>query len=176
MNRFTHTPNRLVTTIHQGDQIWLSRSVAVVGIVLVEFEGKTYVLIGKRGEGAADFKGYWNLPCGYLDWDESAIDACRREIFEETGIFIDDETDTWRYEDQPAWVKSNPKNNRQNVSLYFIFKRKIENPNKFLELVESFSTENSEKDEVANLAFVETSRIDNYEFCFGHDEMIKKFT
>lgn len=35
-----------------------------------------------------DFQGYWGLPCGYLDWDETLSEAVIREVWEECDLFL----------------------------------------------------------------------------------------
>jgi len=71
-----------------GKTIWESRSPALVGVIIANHKNEDYVLIGLRGKGAADYQGLWNLPCGYLDWDENGTDGIYREIYEETGVYI----------------------------------------------------------------------------------------
>lgn len=44
------------------------------------------ILLIKRG--AEPFKGFWALPGGYVDWDETVEDAVRREVAEETGLMV----------------------------------------------------------------------------------------
>ncbi len=38
--------------------------------------------------GIDPFKGYWALPGGYLEWDESLEEAVKREVKEETGLEV----------------------------------------------------------------------------------------
>lgn len=73
-----------------GDnEYWISRSCAVVGIIIrIAEDKKVYVLANKRGLGCPDFVGMWNIPCGYVDYNETLEQAVSREIFEETGIKI----------------------------------------------------------------------------------------
>jgi len=73
-----------------GQTIWISRSVACVGVVMTKWNGEWYILFSKRGTGAADHQGYWNLPCGYLDYDETLTECVIREIYEESGLFLPD--------------------------------------------------------------------------------------
>ena len=55
---------------HEGKTYWVSRSVAVACFVFTTIKDKICVLANQRGEGSADFHGYWNAPCGYLDFGE----------------------------------------------------------------------------------------------------------
>lgn len=51
---------------------------------LIRKEGK--ILLVKRGFGP--YKGYWALPGGHLDYDETIEDAVRREVKEETDLDV----------------------------------------------------------------------------------------
>jgi len=44
------------------------------------------VLLIKRG--SEPFAGFWALPGGYVDWDETVEDAVKREVMEETGLTV----------------------------------------------------------------------------------------
>jgi 8-oxo-dGTP diphosphatase len=54
-----------------------------VDIVIIR---KNEVLLIKRGREPQ--VGYWALPGGFVDWDETVIAACRREAKEEVGLAI----------------------------------------------------------------------------------------
>lgn len=82
-------PIKIETGEHAGETVWVHRSIAVAGFVFCKIDGEWCVLANQRGEGAPDFKGYWNCPCGYLDFDETTKEACIREIYEETGVKVD---------------------------------------------------------------------------------------
>lgn len=106
--------------------IWASRSVGIVLSLIVEWNNKRHVLMVQRGEKAADNVGWWCLPCGYIDWDESGAEAAIRETWEEAHINLkivldhcevlyDDTTS-----DKPWMVISCPKSDRlQNVCLHY---------------------------------------------------------
>ncbi len=51
----------------------------------------------------APFKGCWNLPAGYVEADESPLEAAIRETFEETGLHVEVERllDVYFFEDDP---------------------------------------------------------------------------
>ena len=87
---FKNRPNEMVTTT-DGRKIWVSRSVAVVGIITCYSRNQRYFAIEKRGTAInLDKQGLWCLPCGYLDWDESGPDAIRREAWEEIGLNLEE--------------------------------------------------------------------------------------
>jgi 8-oxo-dGTP pyrophosphatase MutT (NUDIX family) len=170
---FGNRPNLPYTCIGSDGEkvIWNSRSLAVCVMVVCTLpDGKRYVLIEQRGQGAPDFKGYFCLVCGYLDWDETLVQAALRETWEEAGLDIMAMADAGRYPiyEQPIWVDSSPSANRQNISVRFKF-----------ELVEdvlpTLTSENSEPDEIEKLLWMPLSheQLAQYQFCFGHDEVIK---
>lgn len=139
---------------------WFSRSVAVATAVLLNDNGQWYVLANERGSGTPDYQGYWNLPCGYLDYNETAEEAAAREVFEETGINCQNI--------QSVGQSTSPKENRQNVCFFFV---------SFLNGgmdKYKFSKENMEENEVGGIKWVPLSEADNVQWAFDHDELIKK--
>lgn len=56
-----------------------------VTVDCVVFDGEAVVLI-KRGH--EPFKGCYALPGGFVELDETAEDACQREVLEETGLIV----------------------------------------------------------------------------------------
>ena len=59
-----------------------NRPLILVGSVVVVIDAKGKILLQKRPEGI------WGLPGGLMELAESAEEAARREVFEETGIEI----------------------------------------------------------------------------------------
>lgn len=142
---------------------WISRSVAVSGFVFCKDQkGKWYILANQRGKGTPDYQGYWNSICGYLDYDENANEAIQREVREETGLSLRSSNFI------PYFINSNPKENRQNVTIRFykILDGDITN-------WMNFSTDKMEKDEVANIRWIPIDEIENYVWAFNHNELIK---
>ena len=142
--------------------LWFSRSVAVATAVLLNDSGKWYILAGQRGTGTPDYQGYWNLPCGYLDYNEDTKEAAIREVYEETGIKLNP------VQVKPFGSSSSPYENRQNVIFFYVA---ILNENmKNL----PFSTENMEDQEVAGLQWLPIDKCNTLQWAFDHDELIEK--
>ena len=146
-----------------GNMYWVHRAIAVTGIVFkLDHEAKkVFVLANKRGQGAADFQGKWNLPCGYLDFDETLSQACAREIKEETGYDLDPEMF------QLLDINDEPSANKQNVSL------------RFLTIVDDEDVpaqevlEGGEKDEVEEVQWVSLENVSDLDWAFNHDRIIQ---
>jgi 8-oxo-dGTP pyrophosphatase MutT (NUDIX family) len=150
-----------------GREHWISRSVAVVGLVFgYDEDEKEYILAVQRGTGTPDpeFVGKWCLPCGYLDYDETLEEALQREVFEETGVLL--ATDSIELLE----VNSDPKSDkRQNIT----FRYKVISQSRVEDLEKEFTTKNSEKDEVDSIRFIKVSNWDLYDYAFNHEEIIK---
>jgi ADP-ribose pyrophosphatase YjhB (NUDIX family) len=101
-----------------GKNYWISRSIAVVGIPLFYCNNLIYVPMGKRSENMNLYPNFWGIPCGFLDWGESAAEAIEREIFEELGINISDYSKIATDPDKVI-TTPNPAEN-ETVSLRFI--------------------------------------------------------
>lgn len=145
---------------HENKTYWVSRSVAVSSFVFSAINGKSYILANKRGKGTPNYQGFWNVPCGYLDFDETTKEAAVRETFEETGVTIDTNfMRLWNYDDDP-------KSTLQNVTFNFLTFLP-EQP----EL--SIADRGGENDEVEQVAWIPITDIDNYTWAFGHDKIIK---
>lgn len=151
-----------------GHTFWISRSIAVVGFIYgYDEDNNRYILAVKRGTGTPDpeFVGCWCLPCGYLDYDETIEEALKREVFEETGLNIENP-----YFMNLLDVNSDPKSDkRQNVT--FRYGYIVQEPITKVKL----TAKNSEKDEVADIKWIPTNEIDNYKWAFNHNELIKYY-
>lgn len=77
---------------HQGKELWYSRSLAcnLITVKVKErwFHKEIYVLANRRGPGCEFNKGFWNVPGGFIDFDEDSIECAIRETKEECGIDI----------------------------------------------------------------------------------------
>ena len=107
-------PNKCIKD-ENGKEQWISRSTVVIPIVfkLNEDTGEIFTLVEKRGP-AVSHPGEWCCPCGYLDWDETLTQACKREVKEETGLELDVENIFF------VSVDSNPKTTNQSVDLWYM--------------------------------------------------------
>lgn len=146
---------------HNGKLYWYSRSVAVSHFVFAKDKDDNWcVLANKRGLGTPDYCGFWNVPCGYLDFNETAEEAAQRETYEETGIFV-------KKEDIHLFhVNSSPTSNRQNV--VFSFSSFVNEPCDSFKL----TADGSEENEVAELKWIPIADIDKYKWAFDHDVRI----
>lgn len=157
--------------------VWESRSVAANLVVLIQTlkDPVIHILVSKRGPNAADFQGKMNLVAGYLDWNESGAEAAVRECWEETGLDLVGIMQTHKVlnEDlsQPWHVKTDPKANRENISLRYGVRIKYSNPS-----LPALNVENNEvPGEVEDPMWIPITDIDKYEWAFGHDGVIKDY-
>ena len=153
-----------------GKMVWESRSVAVNCVVLAESEENLYVLIGQRGSGAPDSRGLYNIPSGYLDYDESGTEAVYREVWEETGLYLPDQKIIINDLDNPWLVNTKPTENRQNVSHRHGCVISVEEGN-----LPVLTYENSEPNEVSDLKWCPINEIGQYQFAFNHDTVIRNY-
>lgn len=160
MKKFRNVPNECIT--HDNKKVWLSRAVGVTGIVVCEVKGERYLLISKRGKGTPNYQGCYNIPCGYLDWNESLKEGVIRELYEETGLFLTH--DEWRFFNYNDDLKDG-----QNISLRFIYCfEKDELP--------EVTNEHCEPDEVEDIKWIKLSRngIKNYKWAFDHKQLVEE--
>ena len=142
---------------------WFSRSMATALFAFCKDEdGDWCVLASERGLEAADFRGMWNCPCGYLDWNEDAKECALRELREECGI------DASSANIRLIGVESSPKANRQNVTLRYaaVF------GDTTVENLSDFSHEKNEPDEVGEISWIDLNAVDKLAWAFGHKERI----
>ena len=144
-----------------GKEYWISRSCAVVGLIVNGVGNKTCIAASKRGIGCPDYVGCWNIPCGYIDYDETIKQAVSREIYEEIGLRIPNER--WILES----IEDDPKENkRQNIVFRFLTPYHKE--------YGEFTNENCEPNEVDEIKWIPVDEVDNYEWAFNQKELIKR--
>ena len=72
-------------------------------------------LLQRRGPGCPDNIGKLCCSCGYLNWGETLKQAAIRELYEETGLLIQEkDIKPWKLIDDPK------RDDRENVSLRFV--------------------------------------------------------
>ncbi len=162
--------------LEDGRVVWLSRAVATVGVFCVSVDNELYFPMGKRGKAMEEETGKWCLPCGYLDYDENANDGIAREAYEELGLDVYglglfDKTT------QPFFVNSDPKENRQNVSLSFgtycvLDSKKFETEKYKLKTNHSAEDNEVEDSDWKTLKWIKDNRD---KIAFKHDERIEMF-
>lgn len=117
--KFKNTPNRCLNV--DGQEYWISRSVTVLGIIIVTDGEQGYVPLGRRGTALPDEVGKWGLPGGYLDFDETVGEALIREVWEELGLNLLELQTSYHFQGSladPYMISSAPLR-RQNVTLRF---------------------------------------------------------
>ena len=148
---------------HKGTTLWSGRYCAVCGLVFWEKENHIYVLANKRGKGTPDYQGYWNLPCGYLEADESGKQGISREIKEECGYdFSPSLFDFYTVQTEPELC------NNSNVTLFYEY---WTNDPEFYKIEAS----GGEQNEVECVMWIDINQIDNFKWAFGHDRILKYF-
>jgi ADP-ribose pyrophosphatase YjhB (NUDIX family) len=155
--------NFQITAKEDGRKYWIGRSIAVSGFIFkINQKGIPLILANKRGVGLSNHVGLWNCPCGYLDWDESGSQAMVREVFEECNLNVIEEALVL------FDVESNPSVYNQNVSLRYL-----------AVIPESDDTERisigttGEKDEVSEVKWIPLEEVENYQWAFNHNVIIK---
>lgn len=150
---------------YRGNEYWYSRAVATSPFVFCKnIDDKWCVLANKRGKGTPDYQGYWNVPCGYLQFHITGEQNASKEVFEETGVNVEAE------KFKLFGVETDPNANRQNVSL------------RYYALLDGVTTDYltnsdaSEKNEVDDIKWIPLDEIDNYQWAFGHDIRIKELS
>ena len=160
--KFWKKPLKNFPLRYKGKTIWFSRAVATTLLAFgYDKNQRLHVLANKRGKGCPDFQGYWNVICGYLEFNHTGEQNCKKECEEETGLLINEDDIHF------LGVTTSPKENKQNVSLryYTILPKSIEEYN--------FDLSKMEKDEVDDVKFIPIDEIDNYDWAFNHLNLIK---
>lgn len=143
-------------------EYWISRSCAVAMFLFSRDKfGNLYVLANKRGSGAPDFQGYWNCPCGYIDYDETGEEAVCREVMEETGYTITSEVPKF------VEVETSPKANKQNITLRYAALVSRES----LFRVKPIGGEDNE---VEKVKWIDIRNLNDYEWAFSHDKIVER--
>ena len=146
--------------LQDGRRVAIDRSVGVVMLCYTKKNGNVYILVNQRGTKTSEFKLKWNLPSGYLNWDEDGKEAAVRETVEETGIDIP--LDLVKEVEH----STDPKENRQNV----IFRYAVEVSSDYME--KTLSSQDSS--EVKRIMWISLNDLDSVEWAFNQKETINR--
>lgn len=156
-----------------GKVYWHSRSLAVTGVIMASDGEDFYFLLERRGIGCPDNVGKLCSVCGYLNWDETRVDALKRETYEETGLKVsDDQILEFETIDDPK------RDAKQNIVTRYLIACKYEDLQKALTdgtINTDTKSRGGEENEVSEFVLLSLSEIDALEsedFAFGHKEMI----
>jgi len=127
MKKFNNVENKSYQVIDENGKpktIWASRSIAVFGFIVCIVDNHAYILLIKRSNKCPDEVGKYACVTGYLDWNETLLEALIRECYEECGLDLDylinKSEMTYSELDQPYLIESSPQNNLQNVTARFV--------------------------------------------------------
>lgn len=155
---FNNKPNRCFKD-ESGRIQWVSRSTAVVAVV----KCVDRFLVTKRGNKVSN-TGKWCVPCGYIDWNESASDAVIREVYEETGIYLKD------YEisgvEKPYDLVTDPGVNwRQDIAIHFCVTIHSD-------VLPEVDFSKLDSNETTDAKWISVDELSEYKFAFNHDKRI----
>jgi 8-oxo-dGTP pyrophosphatase MutT (NUDIX family) len=157
---FKNKPNKFLRD-ESGKIQWISRSVAVVAVV----KWMDKFLVVKRGPAVSN-PNKWCVPCGYLDWNESASECVVREVYEESGLDLRNYDVTGS--DQPYELVTEPSVNwKQDIAIHFLV-----TVNSETEPITDYSKVDDE--ETLDIKWITVDELSNYKFAFNHDKRILK--
>lgn len=148
---------------HNGQIYWYSRSMTSVCYVFCKNKNGVWcVLANQRGPSAPSCVGQWNVPCGYLDHNETITQAACRETREETGVLLNEwELNFWGLSTKPGKGKQNI-----NCQFYTILNGVIDDY--------PVTNEFNEPGETSAIEWIPISSLDSYRFAFSQMPNIKK--
>lgn len=147
MKKFNNIENFCITDT-KGTEHWISPSISTDALVVVISK----VLIVKRGTSMSN-PNKWCLPCGFMDFNESPLGICIRELYEETGIDVQ-ETDIWNSDyDRPFCLNG--------TALQFKFE------------LREFPVVKLDGIECIDYKWIGIDELQDYSFAFGHDRLIR---
>lgn len=153
--------NRLVLV--DGKEAYITRPVAVKALCFFVVNKEIYILANKRGPKIPD-AGLWDLPGGYINYDETLKEACVREVAEETGVKL------FPYDLEFYVYLDDPKHNEEQtvVMTYYTIKQL-----KTLDEID-LTTKYSEDGEVEEVKFIPCTEINDYDWVYSHKDLIQQ--
>lgn len=148
---------------HEGKKLWYSRSLACNAIILRKTEYSVEVLACKRGYGAEFNKGKWNVPGGFIDFNETAKQCAIREAFEETGVQLTEDK-LWFTE-----LDTIPRGKRQTMLAVYVGIFTEEETKDW-----QFSLEHCEPGEIAEVKWIDVLNLKDYTWTNNQIELIDK--
>lgn len=156
-----------------GKIYWISRALAVTGVIMASDGNDFWFLLERRGPGCPDNVGKLCSVCGYLNWDETRLDAVLRETYEEIGL-KPEPSQVLEF----ATIDDPRRDAKQNVVTRYLIVYKYNDLVKYIKdgtINTDTYSRGGEKDEVSEFVFLSISQIScmsSEDFAFGHKEMI----
>jgi len=190
--KFHNRSNKLLSYDEDGKEVWHSRSIAVANQVIIRCKASVmddgylldghqdYILLIHRHPDCPVSPDLWCMPCGFLDWDETAGEAAIRETWEEAGINLHQlkkkkkMTCTYSgvFSGQPWKVASDPTIGRQNVILHYAACFEKKGPAE----LPALSITNGEENELQEARWWPLEQAIEESLAFGHQERIVEFS
>lgn len=150
--------------IYKGRVFWYSRSVFVSVFVFAKDENdKWNVLATERYNGAHHEGVTWNVPCGYLDFDESGEQCSRRIAYEDTSVKVPVKKLSL------FSVETSPKNDKkQRVALRYCAVLDTKTTDN------ETNTDDGDPEEVLEALWLPIKNLDDYQWSSRHKSMINK--
>lgn len=148
---------------HNGKQYWYSRSMTAVNFVFCRNKNYEWcILANQRGPSAPSCVGLWNVPCGYLDHNESITEAACRETKEETGVKVEEyQLNFWK-------LKTSPDKGKQNMNCQFYVV--LDGITDLYPVSDQFN----EPGETSDIKWIPITEVDKYNFAFNQKPAIFK--
>lgn len=149
---------------HKGKTLWSGRYCAVCAMIFCLYKGVWHVLANQRNEKCPDYQGYWCMPCGFIEANETGEQAATRETEEETGVFVYPKDFIF------YGVETDPTtSNNGNITLRYYTKLYRDNlPKNALALPNILRISN----EAADIKWISLNELENYDWAFHHKELI----
>ena len=138
-------------TTNKNETFWISRSCTTECIIFNCMNDEWFVLANKRGRGCINNIGLWNVPAGYLEYDETLEECAIRETFEETGVKISKKQLNLFEVDSTC----DDKLNSQNVIIAYWVN---------INGAAILTNENSDPDEVEEIKWIPVVKINDYKW------------